>query len=108
MEDGTEIAESDLDASRRLVNDISEEVHRAAVGYHQQTRSKTMLRTELESVEGIGKARAAALLKHFGSLKKIKEATPDQLCEAKGMTRSAAQKIYEHFHSANEQRDSAK
>ncbi len=108
LEDGTEIAESDLDASRRLVNDISEEVHRAAVGYHQQTRSKTMLRTELESVEGIGKARAAALLKHFGSLKKIKEATPDQLCEAKGMTRSAAQKIYEHFHSANEQRDSAK
>lgn len=75
-----------------MLNDISEEVqHRAAIGYHQASRSKTMLRTERwESIDGIGKTRAVSLLKHFGSLKRIKEADAEQLKQAKGMNEAAA------------------
>ena len=98
-DDGTETEISSVKQAARLLNDISEEVHRAAIGYHQASRSKTMLRTELESIDGIGKTRAVSLLKHFGSLKRIKEADAEQLKQAKGMNEAAAKRVFEHYRS---------
>ncbi|MFA0814956.1 MAG: excinuclease ABC subunit UvrC [Anaerofustis sp.] len=95
--DGTETDIRDVKHAAHLLNEISEEVHRAAIGYHQASRSKTMLRSELESIEGIGKTRAASLLRYFGSLKKIKEADIEALRQVKGMSESAAKQVYEYY-----------
>ncbi|MGF7033766.1 excinuclease ABC subunit C [Paenibacillus mucilaginosus] len=57
-----------------LLQRIQEEVHRFAITFHRETRAKSMVVSTLDSVPGIGEKRRKALLKHFGSLKKIKEA----------------------------------
>jgi len=101
LDDGTEIGIKDIRYAAKLLNEISEEVHRAAIGYHKSVRSKTMLRIGLEDIEGIGKKRSVALLKHFGSVNKIKNATVEQLCEVQGMSKAGAQKVYEHFNNEN-------
>ncbi|MFE5323923.1 excinuclease ABC subunit UvrC [Paenibacillus sp. NPDC056579] len=58
-----------------LLQRIQEEVHRFAITFHRETRAKSMVVSTLDSVPGIGEKRRKALLKHFGSLKKIKEAS---------------------------------
>lgn len=57
-----------------LLQRIQEEVHRFAITFHRETRAKSMVASQLDSIPGIGEKRRKALLKHFGSLKKIKEA----------------------------------
>lgn len=85
-------------AAFTFITGIQDEVHRFAIGYHKQRRSKSMLSSELTEIEGIGKARAAALLKHFKTVKAIKAATEDELAAASGMTKAAADAVYKHFH----------
>ena len=85
-------------AAFTFITGIQDEVHRFAIGYHKQRRSKSMLSSELTEIEGIGKARAAALLKHFKTVKAIKAATEDELASAPGMTKAAADAVYKHFH----------
>lgn len=85
-------------AAFTFITGIQDEVHRFAIGYHKQRRSKSMLASELTEIEGIGKARAAALLKHFKTVKAIKAATEDELAAASGMTKAAADAVYKHFH----------
>lgn len=57
-----------------LLQRIQDEVHRFAITFHRETRAKSMVTSKLDSIPGIGEKRRKALLKHFGSLKKIKEA----------------------------------
>ncbi len=80
-----------------LLQHIRDEAHRFAITYHRNKRSKTILQSELDAIPGIGPAKKKALLKHFGSLKKIKEATQEQLCCVKGITEKNAQDIFKHF-----------
>lgn len=77
-----------------LVTNIQDEVHRFAISYHKSLHSKNTLKSELLQIEGVGKARAEALIKHFGSIKKIKNAELDDLCKVKGMTKNTAEAIY--------------
>ena len=56
-----------------------------------------MIKSELLEIKGIGKTKAAALIKHFGSMKKLKNADLDALCEVRGITRQLAQNIIEYF-----------
>ncbi|MDF2670790.1 MAG: hypothetical protein K0R67_3096 [Paenibacillus sp.] len=58
-----------------LLQRIQDEVHRFAITFHRQTRAKSMVASQLDSIAGIGEKRRKALLKHFGSIKKIKEAS---------------------------------
>ena len=88
-----------------LVSQIQDEVHRFAIGYHHQRRSSTVFRSSLTDIEGIGKTRAKNLLKHFGSIKNIKEADLEELENAPTMTKNAAQAVYRHFHEAHENND---
>ena len=60
-----------------LLQRIQEEVHRFAITFHRETRAKSMVVSQLDSIPGIGDKRRKQLLKHFGSLRKIKEATLD-------------------------------
>lgn len=58
-----------------LLQRIQDEVHRFAITFHRESRAKSMVASQLDAIPGIGEKRRKALLKHFGSLKKIKEAT---------------------------------
>ena len=80
-----------------LVTKIQDEVHRFAIGYHKKLQSKNMLQSELLEIDGVGKARAEALLKHFKSMKRIKEATVDELLCVKGVTKTVAEAIFYHY-----------
>ncbi len=81
----------------RLVTNIQDEVHRFTIGYHKKRRSKKMLNSQLVSIDGIGQAKANALLKHFKTIKAIKQASVEQLCNVTGINKSLAEKIYKEF-----------
>ena len=78
---------------------IQDEVHRFAIGYHKKRRSKKMLNSELTAINGVGQAKAAALLKHFKTIKAIKAASVDELCAVSGINMPLAEKIYNEFNS---------
>ncbi len=97
--DGGEIS---INSSRRvftLVSQIQEEVHRFAITYHKSKHTKRGVSTTLTSVDGIGEKKAAALLKHFRSLKAIGEATEKEIASVKGISQKDAANLYAHFHS---------
>lgn len=95
---GGDIAIKANEAAYRLVTAIQDEVHRFAIGYHKKLRSKKMLNSELTAINGVGQAKAAALLKHFKTMKAIKSADIDSLCKVKGINLDLARKIYSEFH----------
>jgi len=96
---GGEIAISGNRAAFTLVSSIQEEVHRFAISYHRASRSKSVKGLSLTKIEGIGPSRAKALLQAFRTIGAIKEASVDELAAVKGMTRIAAQRVYDHFRS---------
>ena len=76
---------------------LRDEAHRFAVGFHRSLRKRRTLRSALSSIPGVGPIRQRALLRHFGSLKKVGEATLEELLAVSGMTESAASAVREHF-----------
>ena len=96
---GGEIAIHRKRAAFTLLANIQEEVHRSAIRYHRQRRKGSSLSTTLTEIEGIGPTRAKALLRQFGSLKGVQNATIEELLLVKGMTRPAAEAIQRYFQS---------
>lgn len=94
--DGKELSVQSLRAAFTLVSAIQEEVHRYAIGYHRQKRSRK-IGTTLTRIDGVGDTRAKALLRHFGSVRAVSEAPLDELLLVKGMTRPAAEAIVQYF-----------
>jgi excinuclease ABC subunit C len=76
---------------------IRDEAHRFANTFHRERRSKSTLRSELDSISGIGTTRRQRLLKHFGSVRAIRRATLDELVKAPGMNRKAAMQVADYF-----------
>lgn len=101
---GSEIAIKSTRSAYTLVSKIQEEVHRFAISYHRQRRSKSAISSVLLEIEGVGKSRASALLKHFKSMKAIKSASVDEIASVKGISRMAAEKIYEYFNGETDSR----
>jgi excinuclease ABC subunit C len=95
--EGEELSIQSRHSAFSLVSSIQEEVHRFAIGYHRQKRSKRSTASSLTDIAGIGKQRAALLLKHFGSLTAVRGATVEQLASVKGMTLPAAEAVYRYF-----------
>ncbi len=93
-----EIELKSIRSTFKLVTEIQDEVHRFAIGYHHQRRSSSAFKSSLTDIEGIGKTRAKNLLKHFGSIKNIKEAELEELEAAPTMTKNAADAVYKYFH----------
>ena len=73
-----------------LLTHIQDEVHRFAVSFHRQKRSKSFLHSELEGIDGVGKKSIEALLKRFRTVSKIKAATEEELAAVVGASRAAA------------------
>ncbi len=84
--------------SYALITKIQDEVHRFAIGYHKTLQSKNLLKSELYEIEGIGLKKAEKLIKHFGSIKKLKSAEIDEISKVQGISKTNAQAVYNHFH----------
>ena len=80
-----------------LVQRIRDEAHRYGITAHRARRSKQGLASQLDSIPNIGPARRKALLKYFGSMDKIREATVEELAAVKGINQSAAESIKAHL-----------
>lgn len=80
-----------------LVQRIRDEAHRFAITYHRKLRSKRNMVSVLDHIPGIGAKRRKALWDHFGSLAKIKAAEVEELAAVPGMTRPAAEAVYQFF-----------
>jgi len=81
-----------------LLQRLRDEAHRFAVEYNRQRRGKKLSKSALDEIEGVGLKRKKALLNHFGSVSKIKEASVDELLQVSGVNRPTADKIYAFFH----------
>lgn len=92
---GGEIAISPVKEVFNFVTAVQDEVHRFTIGYSRSKHAKTNFEMLITKAPGIGPKRAAALLKHFKTMKAIKEATEQELCEAPGMTATAAASLKE-------------
>lgn len=76
-----------------LLQRVRDEAHRFAISYQRSKRSKRLTAGELDSVPGLGETRRQALLKHFGSLKRLRAATVDELCAVPGIGRRTAETV---------------
>ena len=76
-----------------LLQRVRDEAHRFAISYHRQKRSARMTSSELDSVAGLGQTRRTALLKHFGSVRRIRQASVDELTAVPGVGLSTARAV---------------
>jgi len=72
-----------------------DEAHRFAISYHQKLRRKQFVSSTLDTIPGIGPKRKSALLRRFGSIQAIKEASPEELSQTEGITLALARKVKE-------------
>ena len=79
----------------RFMVQIQDEVHRFAISYHKNKRSKAQIKSQLDDIQGVGPIIKQKLLRHFGSVTKIKSATIDELAQIVGTSRAST--IYEYF-----------
>ena len=87
---------NELEISENLMNLITrfqDTVHDKAITYHRKVRDKQITKSELDEVKGIGKVKKQALLKQFGSLKKIKQASDEELMKVKGINMDIIKRI---------------
>lgn len=88
----------ELKISQNLMHVITrfqDTVHDTAITYHRKLRDKQITKSELDEIEGIGEAKKQALLKHFGSVEKMKQATLEELIQVKGINEAIAKRILE-------------
>jgi excinuclease ABC subunit C len=83
-----------------LLQRVRDEAHRFAITYHRQRRSRRMTASELDGVAGLGATRRAALLKHFGSVKRLRGASADEIAEVPGVGPATAQAVVEALASS--------
>jgi excinuclease ABC subunit C len=77
---------------------LRDEAHRFAITTHRAGRSKALVRSELDEIEGVGAARKRALLNHFGSARGVGQAGLTDLEAAPGISKETARRVYAHFH----------
>ena len=82
-----------------LMQRIRDEAHRFAIGYHRQQRSKRMRSSALDGIKGLGPQRRSELVKHFGSVAKLKRATVDEIREVPGFGPALAESVHEALHA---------
>ncbi|MFE2287245.1 excinuclease ABC subunit UvrC [Streptomyces sp. NPDC059443] len=76
-----------------LLQRVRDEAHRFAIQYQRNKRGKRLKSGPLDEVPGLGESRKLALVKHFGSVKKLRQATIDQICEVPGIGRKTAETV---------------
>jgi excinuclease ABC subunit C len=82
-----------------LLTRLRDEAHRFAINYHRQVRGRTQLASALTAIPGIGPQRRKALLRHFGSIAKLKAATLDELRAMPGLPGGVADRLHAQLHA---------
>lgn len=82
----------------RLITRIQDEAHRFAIEFHRKLRSQGQVHSILDDIPGVGPARRKALMKHYMSLDRIKNATVEELKELPSMNEKSAKEVYNFFH----------
>lgn len=86
--------------SLRVIQALRDEAHRFGITHHRNRRSKSQVVSELDSVKGIGPATSALLMRHFKSLKRLREATEEEIAAVTGPAK--ARLLHAHFHAGKE------
>ena len=86
-----------------LLQRVRDEAHRFAISYHRQKRSMRMTSSTLDSVPGLGQARKTALLKHFGSLRKLRQASVEEISAVPGFGKRTAEAVHAALTSGSSQ-----
>ena len=81
------------------LQNLRDEAHRFAIGTHRKRRAKSMYKSSLDEIEGIGKKRKSDLLKYFGSADDVAQANLTDLQKVEGISKKVAEKIYSYFHN---------
>ncbi|WP_407379126.1 excinuclease ABC subunit UvrC [Methanobrevibacter sp.] len=81
-----------------LLQQVRDESHRFAITYHRKLRSKNISQSSLDDIKGIGKKRKINLLKAFGTIDNIKNASVEELANVDGMSRNSAQNVFDYYH----------
>ena len=82
-------------ASLYLIKQVRDEAHRFAITFHRELRDKAMTVSILDEVEGIGPRRKKYIMKHFGSMKRLREASVDEIAAVKGVSEDVARALYD-------------
>ena len=88
----------------RLITRIQDEAHRFAIEFHRSLRSKEQVHSLLDDIPGIGETRRKALMRKFKSIENIRNASLEELTQTESMNAGSAQKVYEFFHTPEENR----
>lgn len=96
--DGRQLHIDSDNPALHLIQHIRDEAHRFAITSHRNKREKKRVTSTLEEIEGIGAKRRQALLKRFGGLQYLKQATLEEIKKVPGIHQALAEKIYTHFH----------
>ncbi|MBM4393397.1 MAG: excinuclease ABC subunit UvrC [Deltaproteobacteria bacterium] len=86
------------DPGLRLLQHLRDQAHETAIGFHRKTRSKARMRSQLDDIPGIGKARRLALLRHFGSLTALRAAEVGEIAAVEGLGPKVAERIFAALH----------
>ncbi len=81
----------------RFVASIQEEVHNYAITYHRSLRNKSLTKSSLDEISGVGEKRKKALLSYFKNIDDIKNASVEELLKVEGLNKNVAENIYNHF-----------
>ncbi|MDE5797107.1 MAG: excinuclease ABC subunit C, partial [Muribaculaceae bacterium] len=87
--------------SLRVIQALRDEAHRFGITHHRLRRSKEQISSQLDDIKGVGPATAQTLMKHFRSVKRMKEASLDELSAVVGKAKGSI--IYTHFHSPEDE-----
>ncbi|MCX8027920.1 MAG: excinuclease ABC subunit UvrC [Thermodesulfovibrionales bacterium] len=102
LKSGEVIDISDTSKSSLLLRAIRDEAHRFVITYHQNQRKRRVFASPLDTIKGIGKKRKLLLLKQFGSLQAIRDATVDEIAKIKGFNRALAETVLMSLSSGKE------
>ncbi len=100
--DGDTGAESQLrgdNPALHLIQQIRDEAHRFAISGHRGRRGKARKQSTLEGISGVGAKRRRDLLRHFGSIRGVENASVEEICKVVGISANLAQTIYDHLHT---------
>ena len=86
----------------RLITRIQDEAHRFAIEYHRSLRGKDQVHSVLEDIPGVGPARRKALMRSYGTMERLKEATEEELAKIPEMNRASARSVWEFLHRTAE------
>ena len=81
------------------LQNLRDEAHRFAIGTHRKKRGKSMFRSKIDDIDGVGVKRKSDLLKYFGSVNEVEQASVEDLQKVDGVSKKIAEKIYNYFHN---------